>query len=151
MQSWAMFLPALPRRLFRFLDSALRAPLEMTGGCCGARNDDRETLRSEWWQRNISLEMTGGCCGRGRIKKRMTLNDKPSIFGGSHHSHPLFCTQSRDRTGTDCSTGVWDQRVYRFRHLGLSVQTFVNAQLRLAAVLNFCKDIDKMWFLQKKC
>ena len=30
----------------------------------------------------------------------------------------LFCTQSRGRTGTDCSTGVWDQRVYRFRHLG---------------------------------
>ena len=28
-------------------------------------------------------------------------------------------TQSRDRTGTDRSTGVWDQRVYQFRHLGL--------------------------------
>ena len=30
----------------------------------------------------------------------------------------LCRTRSRDRTGTDCSTGVWDQRVYRFRHPG---------------------------------
>ena len=29
-----------------------------------------------------------------------------------------FCTQTRDRTGMGCPTGVWDQRVYRFRHLG---------------------------------
>ena len=32
----------------------------------------------------------------------------------------LLCTQTRGRTGMDCSTGVWDQRVYRFRHLGLA-------------------------------
>ena len=32
----------------------------------------------------------------------------------------IVCTQSRGRTGTGCPTGVWDQRVYRFRHLGLS-------------------------------
>ena len=32
------------------------------------------------------------------------------------------CTPSRGRTGTDCSTGVWDQRVYRFRHLGSRVR-----------------------------
>ena len=29
-------------------------------------------------------------------------------------------TQTRARTGMGCPTGVWDQRVYRFRHLGLS-------------------------------
>ena len=34
-------------------------------------------------------------------------------------------TQSRGRTGTGCPTGVWDQRVYRFRHLGLKrVQSY---------------------------
>ena len=32
----------------------------------------------------------------------------------------LLGTQTRGRTGMDCSTGVWDQRVYRFRHLGLA-------------------------------
>ena len=34
-------------------------------------------------------------------------------------SFSASCTQSRGRTGTGCPTGVWDQRVYRFRHLGL--------------------------------
>ena len=31
----------------------------------------------------------------------------------------FFRTQTRDRTGMGCPTGVWDQRVYRFRHLGI--------------------------------
>ena len=31
----------------------------------------------------------------------------------------FYRTQTRDRTGMGCPTGVWDQRVYRFRHLGI--------------------------------
>ena len=31
-----------------------------------------------------------------------------------------FGTQNRDRTGMPCGTGVWDQRVYQFRHLGMA-------------------------------
>ena len=31
----------------------------------------------------------------------------------------LLGTQTRARTGMGFPTGVWDQRVYRFRHLGL--------------------------------
>ena len=42
-QSWAMFLPGLPRRMFRFLDFALRASLEMTGEVF-ARNDRKAML-----------------------------------------------------------------------------------------------------------
>ena len=31
----------------------------------------------------------------------------------------LFSTQGRARTGTSKDIGVWDQRVYQFRHLGI--------------------------------
>ena len=33
----------------------------------------------------------------------------------------VYSTQTRARTGMGCPTGVWDQRVYRFRHLGIGV------------------------------
>ena len=58
----------------------------------------------------------------------------------------LLGTQTRARTGMDCSTGVWDQRVYRFRHLGLCKMDYDNiivAQIANAKVDNF-RDTDKL-------
>ena len=39
----------------------------------------------------------------------------------SRDENPQFSTRTRDRTGMDCSNGVWDRRVYRFRHSGFCV------------------------------
>ena len=46
----------------------------------------------------------------------LPISPPPQIFFGR--------TQTRDRTGMDCSTGVWDQRVYRFRHLGVTYMSW---------------------------
>ena len=52
------------------------------------------------------------------------------------------CTQTRARTGMGCPTGVWDQRVYRFRHLGLSgckvTNNLRNTSMNLEFFLKIC-------------
>ena len=65
-----------------------------------------------WKCRNFGLNNSILWCKCGAKTKRKIANPWKSKTCDSK------CTRSRDRTGTDCSTGVWDQRVYRFRHPG---------------------------------
>ena len=62
-------------------------------------NSDRMKMGCFWW---ILL----------KIEKSQTIIRIVWLFS---------CTQTRDRTGMGCPTGVWDQRVYLFRHLGASL------------------------------
>ena len=60
-----------------------------------------DLMRCWWWNGGFSMARA---IQKNKVEKDLTLLPP--------------CTQTRDRTGMDCSTGVWDQRVYQFRHLG---------------------------------
>ena len=59
----------------------------------------------------------------------------------------VLSTQSRGRTGTGRPTGVWDQRVYRFRHLGLKACALVSG---LTNDKNFWERKDNTFLLTRK-
>ena len=64
-------------------------------------------------------------------------------------THWYFRTQSRGRTGTGCPTGVWDQRVYRFRHLGL-IRAQLDSQLKAGAKVRHFFELPKVFIKNLK-
>ena len=60
------------------------------------------------------MKICGNKLGTDRVKRKRLSIDVQLLSR-------FTCTQTRARTGMGCPTGVWDQRVYRFRHLGIGV------------------------------
>ena len=91
-----------------------------------------------WKCRNFGPNDSITWCKCGARKKKNPLRIA---------SKRVSSTQSRGRTGTGRPTGVWDQRVYRFRHLGLKVCALTSG---LTIVKNFWERKDSYFLLMWK-
>ena len=101
-------------------DAPIEVKLKLIGSIFDGKIEfDGKTYRTNSYNKVLDLiyEQTNELRGAGKRKE------------DSQNENPQFSTQTRDRTGMDCSTGVWDQRVYLFRHLG--VARYVGAKVRL--------------------
>ena len=95
-------------------------------GASAPRHPRQQDFRRKSQQRGCPTRPSGavGMPLKGAVTKWLGLGNNKALVPCRYKkrlralARSLSCTRSRDRTGTDCSTGVWDQRVYRFRHPG---------------------------------